>query len=151
MFVTWTFDILITNLMEKMSMLKLQVIVMTGFIELRRLSYFRDTWNRFNGSFVFLGWTQSETGITMKVKIMEGFTVDDTDECHDIFPKSEVWLYIVLKKVIVKCEKVNRTFGPAGQKLCRSGQDLTGQKTFISNLKNYIPLKIVRKIFITKY
>ena len=32
--------------------------------------------------------------------------------------------------VIVKCEKVNRTFGPAGQKLGRSGQHLTGPKIY---------------------
>ena len=32
--------------------------------------------------------------------------------------------------VIAKCEKVNRTFGPAVQKFCRTGQDLTGPKIF---------------------
>ena len=38
----------------------------------------------------------------------------------------------------MKCEKVNRTFGPAGQNFCRSGQDLTGPKMyFFLNLKNY--------------
>ena len=42
--------------------------------------------------------------------------------------------------VIAKCEKVNRTFGPAVQKFCRTGQDLTGPKIFFFlNLKNYIP------------
>ena len=52
----------------------------------------------------------------------------------------------------MKCEKVNRTFGPAGQKFCKSGQVLTCPhlKKYL-NLKNYIPLKIVRKIFTTKH
>ena len=30
----------------------------------------------------------------------------------------------------MKREKFNRPFGPAGQKFCRSAQDLTGPKTF---------------------
>ena len=59
---------------------------------------------------------------------------------------------IYVASVIVKCEKVNRTFGPAVQKFCRTGQDLTGPKIFFFlNLKNYIPLKIERKIFVTKH
>ena len=41
----------------------------------------------------------------------------------------------------MKCEKVNRTFGPAGQIFCRPGQDLTGPKTVYFKSKELYSLK----------
>ena len=60
-----------------------------------------------------------------------------TISIHTIISGIWVQAYIIIDDypykhtVIVKCEKVNRTFGPAGQKMCRSGQDLTGPKYFL--------------------